>query len=235
MLTQAPLEIQLEIPDMKQIASQLGDMKQKAPIVMARAINRTETHLCVQIAKEVKKKYAATRLRTKDIKNTLHKEKASPSDLKGTVFSTTEKRIPLYRFLTNPKEPVPKNPPKFYQSQVLKDGSLKNLSGNPGEYSKAFIAKMTNKDGSEHFGVFERDLNPNRELESRKYKKPKRQIRPKLQELDDEKRQPLVELTGPAIPQMIKAERVSDVLIKDANEFLQRQIKHDIAYFLKPK
>lgn len=231
MFTQAPLVVKLETPDMRDISRQLGTMKKKAPIVMARAINRTETHLCVQIAKEVKKKYAATRLRTKDIKNTLRREKASPSDLKGTVFSTTEKRIPLYRFLTNPKEPVHKNPPKFYQSQVLKDGSLKNLSGNPGEYSKAFIAKMTNKDGSEHFGVFERDLNPKRELASRKNKKSKLWIKPKQSQL----RQRLVELTGPAIPQMIKAERVSDVLIKDANEFLQRQIKHDIAYFLKPK
>lgn len=231
MLTQSPLEIQLETPDMKQIASQLGDMKQKAPVVMARAINRTVTHLSVQIGKEVKKKYAADRLRVKDVKNTLKIEKADPSNLSGKVVSTTDKRIPLYRFLTNPKKPVPKNPPKFYQSQVLKDGSLKNLSGNPGEYSKAFIAMMNNG----HVGVFERDLNPKRELESRKNKKPKRQIRPKLQELDDEKKQRLVELTGPAIPQMIKAERVSDVLIKDANEFLQRQIKHDIAYFLKPK
>lgn len=210
------LSIELKTPSIKQVEKDLGEMKSKAPIVISRAINRTITHLCTQMDKEIKKNYDASKLRKKDVKKTLKVHRSSSSKLEGHVVSISKEKIPLYRFKTNPNKPVPKKPPKFYESKVLKNGPFKKLTGDS-QHSKGFIAKMSN----DHIGVYERKLD-----KQRKEKRPGRSL---------ENDPAIVERYGPSIPKMLKARRVSDNLTQDSSEFLQKQIKHDVKYYLGVK
>lgn len=216
----------MEIPDIKEIEQRLGVMKSKANIVMARGINRTITHVSAKIAKSTGEKFKVKNLSSKDIKRTLHLKKASSSETQGEVRLYSKEKLELIRFQVNPAKATKRiraNPPQFYESQILKNGSMKPLTGKSGERSKAFVAKMPNK----HVGVFERVL-------SGKTKKNTSRTNGrnagKFKGLKDD---PIAQLYGPTIASMVASKIVSKGVVEDGTKFLEKQINHDIKHFME--
>ena len=199
--------------DEKKIIRQLGGMKDKAEAAIRKAVNRTATHLVKPIKNETLKNYAATNIRKKDIQKTLQVYKAKKgAEISAGVMSVASQKVPLYRFETSRRVPVKKNPPESISARVLINHSVKELDGSSTR-SKAFIMRTANG----HIGVFERELGV--------YRKNPRKGHP-----NDEN---IVELHGPSIPSMIRNEKSSSAIVKDGTQFLQKQIDHEIGYYLR--
>lgn len=207
------LVFQIAEIDDKKIIRQLGGAKDKAEAVMRKSVNRTATHLVKPIKEEALKNYAVTNIRKKDIQKTLKVYKAKKgAEVSAGVMSIAYSKVPLYRFETSRRTPVKKNPPKSISARVLITHSMKELDGSSTR-SKAFIMRAA----SGHIGVFERELGV--------YRTKRRDKHP-----NDEK---VKELYGPSIPSMIRNEKASSAIVKDGAQFLQKQIDHEIGYYLR--
>lgn len=141
--------IEVRVLNQKQIEKKLGDMKSKAPAVMARAINRAVTAAKTAMGKEASAKYYVT---SETVKSTVRLTRASAGNLRG-IATSKDARVPLYKFKVSPKTPVRvtgrgRRSPSVYKAAVKKAGGYKPLDGNP----KAFVTGF--KTG--HSGVFER-------------------------------------------------------------------------------
>ena len=207
------LVFQIAEIDDKKIIRQLGGAKDKAEAVMRKSVNRTATHLVKPIKEEALKNYAVTNIRKKDIQKTLKVYKAKKgAEVSAGVMSIAYSRVPLYRFETSRRTAVKKNPPKSISARVLITHPMKELDGSSTR-SKAFIMRAA----SGHIGVFERELGV--------YRTKRRDKHP-----NDEK---VKELYGPSIPSMIRNEKASSAIVKDGAQFLQKQIDHEIGYYLR--
>lgn len=141
--------IEVRVLNQKQIEKKLGDMKSKAPVVMARAINRAVTAAKTAMGKEASAKYYVT---SGTVKSTVRLTRASAGNLRG-IATSKDARVPLYKFKVSPKTPVRvtgrgRRSPSVYKAAVKKAGGYKPLDGSP----KAFVTGF--KTG--HSGVFER-------------------------------------------------------------------------------
>lgn len=207
------LVFQIAEIDDKKIIRQLGGAKDKAEAVMRKSVNRTATHLVKPIKEEALKNYAVTNIRKKDIQETLKVYKAKKgAEVSAGVMSIAYSRVPLYRFEPSRRTPVKENPPKSISARVLITNPMKELKGSSTR-SKAFIMRAA----SGHIGVFERELGV--------YRTKRRDKHP-----NDEK---VKELYGPSIPFMIRNEKASSAIVKDGAQFLQKQIDHEIGYYLR--
>lgn len=141
--------IEVRVLNQKQIEKKLGDMKSKAPVVMARAINRAVTAAKTAMGKEASAKYYVA---SGTVKSTVRLTRASAGNLRG-IATSKDARVPLYKFKVSPKTPVRvtgrgRRSPSVYKAAVKKAGGYKPLDGSP----KAFVTGF--KTG--HSGVFER-------------------------------------------------------------------------------
>ncbi|MDC7288537.1 phage tail protein [Blautia schinkii] len=141
--------IEVKILNQKEIEKRLGNMKSKAPVVMARAINRAVTAAKTAMGKEASSKYYVT---SGAVKSTVTLTRANAGNLRG-VATSRDARVPLYKFKVSPKTPVKvsgrnRRSPSVYKAAVKKAGGYKPLDGNP----KPFVTGF----GSGHTGVFER-------------------------------------------------------------------------------
>lgn len=141
--------IEVKILNQKEIEKRLGNLKSKAPVVMARAINRAVTAAKTAMGKEASSKYYVT---SGAVKSTVTLTRANAGNLRG-VATSRDARVPLYKFKVSPKTPVKvsgrnRRSPSVYKAAVKKAGGYKPLDGNP----KPFVTGF----GSGHTGVFER-------------------------------------------------------------------------------
>lgn len=205
-MSDAPLELKIAIPDIEQVQRQMLTMKEKAPIVMQRAINKTIQHVSSLVGKEAKKQYIA---KQSEIKKTLKIRKAKKSDLTGIVESVSNKKTRLYGFKVTPKDINTTNPIDVYSARIRKRVSEKELVGNS-KRSKAFVARMS----SGHIGIFERTAGL-----KRKKKRDGRTL---------ENDQPIAELYALSIPSMIKSREVAFEIRQKGTDFLRKQIDIEI-------
>lgn len=141
--------IEVRVLNQKEVEKKLGDMKSKAPAVMARAINRAVTAAKTAMGKEASAKYY---VKSGTVKSTITLIKANAGNLRG-IATSKDARVPLYKFKVSPKTPVRvsgrnKRSPAMYKAAVKKAGGYKPLNGSP----KPFVAGFA----SGHTGVFER-------------------------------------------------------------------------------
>lgn len=138
----------IEVTGIEDVEKRLGNLKSKAPLVVARAINRATTNVKKNMAKETSGKYFVS---SGDVKKTITVTKATKSNLKAAVISNGT-GIALSKFKVSPGTPVryrgKNRSPKVYKAGVEKAGGVKPLDGDP----KSFITIMK----SGHKGVFTR-------------------------------------------------------------------------------
>ena len=217
------LQLNISIPDVKEVQAQMVTAKNKAPLAVQRAINSTIKQVSRDVGKEAKQKYIISQ---PEVRKTLHLKKATKKDLTGVVSSRDDKKPRLYGFKVTPKDvrtaPWPGNQPpsaepqedgeeqeansgnakpEFYAARIKKRVKEKNLTGNSGR-SKAFVAKMK----SGHIGVFER-------MKGTKTKGGKEK---------------LAELYGMSIPDMVKSRDVAFEIQQKGQTFLQAQVQTEI-------
>ena len=217
------LQLNISIPDVKEVQAQMVTAKNKAPLAVQRAINSTIKQVSRDVGKEAKQKYIISQ---PEVRKTLHLKKATKKHLTGVVSSRDDKKPWLYGFKVTPKDvrtaPWPGNQPplaepqedgeeqeansgnakpEFYAARIKKRVKEKNLTGNSGR-SKAFVARMK----SGHIGVFER-------MEGTKTKGGKEK---------------LAELYGMSIPSMIKSRDVAFEIQQKGQTFLETQVQKEI-------
>ena len=217
------LQLNISIPDVKEVQAQMVTAKNKAPLAVQRAINSTIKQVSRDVGKEAKQKYIISQ---PEVRKTLHLKKATKKDLTGVVSSKDDKKPRLYGFKVTPKDvrtaPWPGNQPpsaepqedgeeqeansgnakpEFYAARIKKRVKEKNLTGNS-KRSKAFVAKMK----SGHIGVFER-------MKGSKTKGGKER---------------LAELYGMSIPSMIKSRDVAFEIQQKGQTFLETQVQKEI-------
>ena len=196
----APLKLEIDIPDLRTVQAQLLGMHKKAPAVLRKSINATIRHVSSDIGKQAKKKYI---VRQPEIKKTLHIKKASNQDLTGVVSSGADQKVRLYGFVVKPKEVItdPAAKPEAYMARLKKRIKAKKLTGSS-DRSKAFIAQMA----SGHIGVFQRQ-------KGRRTRGGK---------------EPLAEMYGMSIPSMIRDKEVALEIQEEGQKFLHAQINKNI-------
>ena len=217
------LQLNISVPDIKEVQAQMVTAKNKAPLAIQRAINSTIKQVSRDVGKEAKQKYIISQ---PEVRKTLHLKKATKKDLTGVVSSRDDKKPRLYGFKVTPKDvrtaPWPGNQPpsaepqedgeeqeansgnakpEFYAARIKKRVKEKNLTGNSGR-SKAFVAKMK----SGHIGVFER-------MKGTKTKGGKEK---------------LAELYGMSIPDMVKSRDVAFEIQQKGQTFLEAQVQTEI-------
>lgn len=217
------LQLNISIPDVKEVQAQMVTAKNKAPLAVQRAINSTIKQVSRDVGKEAKQKYIISQ---PEVRKTLHLKKATKKHLTGVVSSRDDKKPRLYGFKVTPKDvrtaPWPGNQPplaepqedgeeqeansgnakpEFYAARIKKRVKEKNLTGNSGR-SKAFVAKMK----SGHIGVFER-------MKGTKTKGGKEK---------------LAELYGMSIPDMVKSRDVAFEIQQKGQTFLEEQVQTEI-------
>ena len=217
------LQLNISVPDIKEVQAQMVTAKNKAPLAVQRAINSTIKQVSRDVGKEAKQKYIISQ---PEVRRTLHLKKATKRDLSGVVSSRDDKKPRLYGFKVTPKDvrtaPWPGNQPpsaepqedgeeqeansgnakpEFYAARIKKRVKEKNLTGNS-ERSKAFVARMK----SGHIGIFER-------MKGTKTKGGKEK---------------LAELYGISIPSMIKSRDVAFEIQQKGQTFLETQVQKEI-------
>lgn len=217
------LQLNISVPDIKEVQAQMVTAKNKAPLAVQRAINSTIKQVSRDVGREAKQKYIISQ---PEVRRTLHLKKATKKDLTGVVSSRDDKKPRLYGFKVTPKDvrtaPWPGNQPpsaepqedgeeqeansgnakpEFYATRIKKRVKEKNLTGNSGR-SKAFVAKMK----SGHIGVFER-------MKGTKTKGGKEKS---------------AELYGMSIPSMIKSRDVAFEIQQKGQTFLEAQVQTEI-------
>lgn len=194
------LQLNISVPDIEQVQAQMLTMKNKAPLVIQRAINNTIKQVSKDVGNEAKKVYVISQT---EVKKTLSTKKATKRDLTGIVSSSDDKKPRLYGFKVQPKSVIvnPADKPEAYAARIKKRVKEKPLTGNQ-ERSKAFVARMK----SGHIGVFER-------MEGRKTSSGKEK---------------LAELYAMSIPNMIKSREVAFEIQSKGQTYLQTQVQKEI-------
>lgn len=194
------LQLNISVPDTKEVQAQMVTAKNKAPLAVQRAINSTIKQVSRDVGKEAKQKYIISQ---PEVRKTLHLKKATKKDLTGVVSSRDDKKPRLYGFKVTPKEVItkPSAKPEFYAARIKKRVKEKNLTGNSGR-SKAFVAKMK----SGHIGIFERMTGTK----------------------GTDGKEDLAELYSMSIPDMVKSRDVAFEIQQKGQTFLEAQVQTEI-------
>lgn len=193
------IDVQVNEAQLNDIEKKLGHLKNKAPTVLQRAINRAVQKAKTEAKDGANEEYFITK---GNIEKTLRATRASRTRLSAELTSRGGP-IALTKFKVSPKRAVTrtkrgKPSPKSYKAAVKRDSGLTPLSGDP----KAFFTIM----GTGHEGVMERVSN---------------------------RRLPLKQLYGPAVPSMIKNEEVIERIQKESTETLEKRIDAEINNILQ--
>ena len=97
------LQLNISVPDIEQVQEQMLTMKEKAPLVIQRAINNTIKQVSKDVGNEAKKVYVISQT---EVKKTLSTKKATKRDLTGIVSSSDDKKPRLYGFKVQPKSVI---------------------------------------------------------------------------------------------------------------------------------
>lgn len=132
-----PLKLEIK-PNLKDFKDGLRRLRDRAPVAIARAINRTLAAERTQAKRAIA---ADTGLRAKDVDAALQVDKATPARLRAFI-TVSGRRIPLIGFSARGPEP----------SRGRGKGVSYRLPKGRGRHAQAFIARMK----SGHRGVYVR-------------------------------------------------------------------------------
>lgn len=168
-------------------------------------VSRAINRAAINARKNIAKETTARYyIKSEDVKETMSTVKSSKSRLQAAVISKGQ-RIALSKFKVNPGTPVQYRG-KSSSPKVYKAGVEKAGGLKPlnGD-PKAFVA-IISSNGNEYKGVFARTSKHN---------------------------YPIEQLYGPAVPQMIKNEKIMKVVSDDVNRTLQKRIDAEINNVLR--
>jgi uncharacterized protein YlxP (DUF503 family) len=211
--------------DTRQLKRAMADLKTKAPVAIARALNRTVSSAKALAVKLVAKDIGVTQ---KTVRPNIMAVKAYPTKLLAELWASarakdigvarykSEKRgrIPIYGLKA--KGPIP--------SRGKGKGVTYKLAGGRGVAPHAFIATVkAGKHGSTHTGVFQRI--------------PGTQMRSARKTLRGEliKREMIAELYGPSIPWVFFKRAILHAMVQSAKENLSKYMKHEVEHLLSKK
>lgn len=195
--------------DESEIKRRLGDLADKSGKVIARAVNRSYNTGKNAIAGEAKKDYLVNQKDVNDPK-TLKITKATQVNPTATLEYTGEHRN-LYLW-NNKKAVTPNRAIKWshgkanvsiYKAAVARGHSKVGLQGE----NKPFIQRVRSGENSEFVGLFRR-ATPARDAK-------------------------LVGVGAPAIPQILKNEKIMEKFRRSAGPMLQKRLEHEIDAVLK--
>lgn len=156
----------IELIGEKEVAKALGNIPQKAPLVIRNAVNETAKDARRVMIHEAKKRYALNSKGRQHLNDLKIRQRAKVSDLGaelhiGGPSQKKQMRNDLGYFKTIPNRPYMgvdvANAPAYFRGKVLKSGSMKQLTGQ-GKLSKGFLVKFTNgtTDDKNHVGMVQR-------------------------------------------------------------------------------
>lgn len=123
--------IYVSVAQKEQVARRLGIFGDKAPAVVARALNRAATETRTKFIAQTREEYF---VKAGDVRSTIRITKATP-DRTRVIIKSRGTKMELAAFKVRPGMPSPKRPPQVWRIAVKKDG----LKGLPG----AFLVKGT--------------------------------------------------------------------------------------------
>jgi hypothetical protein len=123
------MSIKIDATEYRKTELKLGPYKQKAPLVMSRALNRAAQTARKTASEVVRQQYT---LKSTDVRKTFRLQKASRGRLTAVLISSGE-HLGLTHFKHSPRTPRPKNPPR----EGLKVSVTK---GKQTQFRHAFIA-----------------------------------------------------------------------------------------------
>lgn len=197
------IKFEVEKNALADIEKKLGEMSQKAPAIMKKAVNETAKKASKQLTKEAKKRYAT---KAADINKSTQIKNASVSNLEATIFSKGGKKE-LLDFKVSPGQYVTGNArPNVVKGKVLKTSGMKELQKDG---VKAFVAKFN----SGHEAVVER-------VPGKRMKK-------------DPGKTFIRKLLTPSMPEMLGNEKSIKTMEPEAMEYLKQKVSEHIAEIME--
>lgn len=133
--------IYISADQIREVEIRLGNLKEKVPSALQRALNRAASNVKTNLVKQATEQYT---IKAKDVRETIKIYNANTQNIMAVVESKG-RRIPLINFNVRPRNYSPKAPPKVLQVEVKRDG-LKSLHGafiNTGKSGKQHVLKRT--------------------------------------------------------------------------------------------
>ncbi len=144
----------------QEVERELGKLKMKTPAVAKFAINKTARQARRLMIMQAKARYAVNAKGASHLNDLAQRKKATNHGLTAELYIQSL-RNDLGYFETNPSRPyVGKdvaNAPEFFKGHVLIENPMKDLGGQKGKYSKAFLLEFANN-GNSHIGMVQREL-----------------------------------------------------------------------------
>lgn len=198
------MSINIKIDDkaLKQTIKKLSGFPKEVPKATVSALNRTITFTNTKLKKEVTSKYV---IKSGEVQQTLRMKKANYSNL-TTYIICEGRRYTLAHFERNLKSAAIRGGGIKVQ---VKKGGTKTLRTNPG----AFVASMSGP----------------KKKKGKVNRAPTRGTFLIAQRIGA-KRYPIKVLRTLSVPQMISSNDISEKVLKQSQEMLQKRIEHEVEY-----
>lgn len=153
-------DLTIELIGEKDVAKALGDIGQKAPLVIRNAVNETAKDARKVMIREAKARYAVNSAGRRHLNDLKVRQKARVSDLGAELHIGGPSQKDAMKNDLGYFKVVPNrsfvgtdvaNAPNFFKGKVLKDEGMKRLTGK-GNLSKGFLVEFA----SGHVGMVQR-------------------------------------------------------------------------------
>lgn len=205
------------VPSLEEIEKQLGDLKDKAPAILKKALNDTAKWTGRELAKEAQARY---QVKTMKFAKEFTILKASNGRLQATLRA---KGAPLAvsKFKTSPTKPIASgHGSPAVKVAVLQGKPAKEVAGRQGR--KAFLTKYS----SEHIAVVQRQ--PGEKYTSKGWKDRKskwKKYKKRTGHLDDTR---IREFYGPSVPTMLEKTGVTKEYIESNESKILEHLKEAV-------
>lgn len=214
------IDAEVELED---IERRLGNLRDKAPKVLSKAINDTAKWATRELAAAAQKKYRVQKVR---FSREFDIDKASPGNQEATL-TAKGKTLPSSDFKATPKSPKPSaHGSPATKLAIVKDESPRVISSNRGDGLQAFIARFE----SGHVAVVQRE--PPRKYKSAGWSARKSRWAEYLKStghLDDTRIQ---ELYGPSVPMMLYKAGVTDEYIESQEPKILEHLQQAVTKYI---
>lgn len=198
------VNIKIDDKQLKQTVKKLSAFPKEIPKATASALNRTILFANKTIKKEVTAKYT---IKSGEVQETLSVKKANSSNL-TTYIICEGRRYTLAHFERNMKSAIKKGGVINVQ---VKRGSTKSVNTTPG----AFIASMS---GSKKKGKLKRKKTTTGTF--------------LIAQRVGGARYPIKVLRTLSVPQMVSSNNISEKVLKESQNVLNKRIEHEVEYRL---
>lgn len=190
---------------LEDVRRRLGDLSNKAPSVLAKALNETAKWTGRELAESAQKRYRVQKLK---FAKEFHSTKASKSNLTATLYAEGT-ALSASKFKISPASPRPSakgsQPVKL---AILKTTSPKTVTSNRGDGLQAFIAEFQ----SGHIAVAQRE--PPEEYTSKGWGSRKKRWEGFYKRMGKLDKTRIQELYAPSVPAMLHKVGVTEKFLE---------------------